>query len=337
MLNVIEHIPDGLMEVPLRDLHRVLPGPTLLHLPGRRPEPLFVSVILHGNEGAGFRAMQTLLKKYHGQELPRALSVFFGNVAAAREGVRHLPGQPDYNRIWPGTEHTSLPEHAMACAVIDDLRQRRVFAAIDIHNNTGFNPHYACINRLGQPFLHMARLFSRTVVFFERPLGVISSAVAELCPAVAIECGKPDNTLGDEQAAGFIDAGLHLSGFPAHDLPASDVDLYHTIGIVTVPQDVGLGHAPTGAFVSFEDNIDHLNFRDLPPGTRLAQARGTSSVPLVVINDHGHEVTADYLELRNGEILTRRAIMPAMLTLDHRVIRQDCLCYFMERLHYPVA
>ena len=27
-------------------------------------------------------------------------------------------------------------------------------------------------------------------------------------------------------------------------------------------------------------------------------------------------------------------VMPAMLTLDERVIRQDCLCYFMERLVY---
>jgi hypothetical protein len=27
--------------------------------------------------------------------------------------------------------------------------------------------------------------------------------------------------------------------------------------------------------------------------------------------------------------------MPAMLTRDVRVIRQDCLCYFMER--YPIG
>ena len=337
MLTILEQLPDGLLDVSLRDLHRVLPGPTLLHLRGRRPEPLFVSVILHGNEGAGFRAIQAVLKKYRDRELPRALSIFFGNVSAARDGVRRLPGQPDYNRIWPGAEDTTLPEHAMAREVIDDLHRRHPFAAIDVHNNTGFNPHYACVNRLDRRFLHLARLFSRTVVFFERPLGVISAAVAELCPATVIECGKPDNTAGDEQAAAFIEAGLHLSEFPAHDLPAADIDLYHTIGIVTVPQDVGLGPAATGARVQFEDNIDHLNFRDLPAGTRLAHAHGTELVPLVVRDDQGLSVTADYLELRNGEILTRRDIMPAMLTLDERVIRQDCLCYFMERLRYPVT
>ena len=28
----------------------------------------------------------------------------------------------------------------------------------------------------------------------------------------------------------------------------------------------------------------------------------------------------------------RAALTPAMITLDTRVIRQDCLCYLMERL-----
>jgi hypothetical protein len=33
-------------------------------------------------------------------------------------------------------------------------------------------------------------------------------------------------------------------------------------------------------------------------------------------------------------VLTK-CLMPAMLTRDERVIRQDCLCYLMERLPYP--
>jgi len=28
-------------------------------------------------------------------------------------------------------------------------------------------------------------------------------------------------------------------------------------------------------------------------------------------------------------------LMPAMLTRDKRVIRQDCLCYLMERISLP--
>jgi hypothetical protein len=37
-----------------------------------------------------------------GYDLPRSLSLFVGNTAAAEQGVRHLPEQPDYNRVWPG-------------------------------------------------------------------------------------------------------------------------------------------------------------------------------------------------------------------------------------------
>ena len=55
-----------------------------------------------------------------------------------------------------------------------------MFASIDIHNNTGLNPHYGCVNRLDPPFLHLATLFSRIVVYFKRPLGVQSAAFASV-------------------------------------------------------------------------------------------------------------------------------------------------------------
>jgi hypothetical protein len=34
----------------------------------------------------------------------------------------------------------------------------------------------------------------------------------------------------------------------------------------------------------------------------------------------------------NGEVLLKRRTMPAMLTTDARIVREDCLCYLMERL-----
>jgi succinylglutamate desuccinylase len=134
---------------------------------------LFVSVLLHGNETTGWQAVRQLLRCYRERELPRSLSLFIGNVRAARYGQRRLDGQPDYNRIWgPG----STPEHAMAEAVLRQMRQRGVFASVDIHNNTGTNPHYACVNYLDPSTLHLATLFGRTVLYFRRPEGVQSMA-----------------------------------------------------------------------------------------------------------------------------------------------------------------
>jgi succinylglutamate desuccinylase len=130
---------------------------------------------------------------------------------------------------------------------------------------------------------------------------------------------------------------LSLPAFPEHPLAAHDIDLYHTIGIVTVPDDVTIGYGRTDASIRFEDTIDHLNFHELPSGTRLARAPGAHAVPLVVRDESGNFVTEEYLSLVAGEIVTRRAVMPSMLTLDERAIRLDCLCYLMERLRYPQA
>jgi succinylglutamate desuccinylase len=144
----LEHVPDGLLEVGAEALHGLLPSPTLIHLQGRQQPPLFVSILLHGNETTGLAAVQALLRKYAQHPLPRSLSVFIGNVAAARLGLRRLNDQPDFNRIWPGHEQPPCAETVMAQAVFDDMARRGVFASIDVHNNTGINPHYVCLDRL---------------------------------------------------------------------------------------------------------------------------------------------------------------------------------------------
>ncbi len=53
MLQELHTLPAGLLETTPRDLEAVLGGPTLIHLPGDREPPLFISVLLHGNEPVG--------------------------------------------------------------------------------------------------------------------------------------------------------------------------------------------------------------------------------------------------------------------------------------------
>jgi hypothetical protein len=341
---VLNHLPPGFLDVGAREIRRVLDRPTLLHLPGRRAQPLFVSVLLHGNEDTGLVAIQRVLRAYAGRTLPRALSIFVGNVGAAAQGLRCRDGEPDYNRIWPGADTRGTPEHAMAQAVFDAVQARRPFAAIDIHNNTGTNPHYSCVNRLDASFLHLATLFSRIVVHFTRPLGVLSAAFAGLCPAVAIECGKPGSDAGAARAAELVDACLHLDHFPTHAVAAHDIDLYRTVGIVRVPERVrfafaGRGNETTdflgGVDLLFPLDLDRRNFRDLPAGSAFARARHDACMPIDVQDETGTDVADRHFVLEGGEIRLRKPVMPAMLTLDARVIRQDCLCYLMERLAVP--
>jgi hypothetical protein len=332
-LHLLDHLPGAFLTAEARELHTFLPGPTLIHLPGTRPEPIFVSILLHGNEDTGLKAMQRVLRHHAGRMLPRALSLFIGNVAAARHGLRRLEHEPDYNRVWPGTDEDAHPLTALMESVVDEMRERRVFASVDIHNNTGLNPHYACVNRLDPPFLHLARLFSRIVVWFEVPLGVQSAAFAPLCPAATVECGKPGIAANADHAADFVEGCLHLSHFPEHPVPKHDLDLYHTVALVKVPDAASFCFGDGDAELRFSADIDALNFRDLPQGTPLARV-GSQGIGLDVRDTRGRDVSAVFLALEGDALTLQRGVTPAMLTRDARVIRQDCLCYFMERLSY---
>ncbi len=335
MLTHYDTVPPGLLDLPASRLGEVLPGPALIHLPGRRSPPLFVSVLLHGNEDTGWLAAQSVLQKFAGAELPRALSLYIGNVAAARSGVRRLDGQPDYNRVWPGSEEPDSPEAAMMRQVVDAMRARGVFASLDIHNNTGLNPHYACVNRLEPNFLHLATLFSRVVVYFIRPLGVQSAAFAELCPAVTVECGKPGTPGSVDHAAAFIEACLHLSEFPVHPVAPHDIDLFHTVATVKLPDAVSFGFAAPEADIDFAPALDHFNFRELTHRDVWGRIRLGSAARLQALDERGEDVGDRLFDYRGDGITLAKPLMPAMLTRDERVIRQDCLCYLMERIGMP--
>ncbi|MBK8163897.1 MAG: succinylglutamate desuccinylase/aspartoacylase family protein [Gammaproteobacteria bacterium] len=333
MLTILDHLPDGLLAAEPADLARLLGGPTLIHLPGRRERPLFVSTLLHGNEDTSWRAVRELLQRYERRELPRALSLFIGNVAAAAAGVRRLEGQLDYNRAWPGGEATDGPECAVMRAVVEEMRARHPFASIDIHNNTGLNPHYACVNRLDAPFLRLATLFSRTVIYFLRPRGVQSLAFAELCPAVTVECGKAGNPQNTEHALEFVEACLHLAEFPRHPVSPHDIDLYHTVATVGIRDGIDFGFDAEARDLSLPGDLDRHNFQDLAPGTLWGRQDPSRPLTLKVSDEAGNDVTARYFHLDTGGTISLRVpSTPSMLTLDLRVIRQDCLCYLMERL-----
>ena len=332
MLRTLEAVPTALLDTDPTGLNALLGGPTLLHLPGRRPEPLFVTALLHGNEDTGFFAVRDLLRRYQGKTLPRALSVFIGNVAAAEQGLRRLDGQPDYNRVWPGSEEPSTAEHAMMAEVVETMAQRKVFASVDLHNNTGINPHYGCVNRIDHRYLHLATLFSRTVVYFTRPRGVQSQAFSKLCPAVTVECGQPGQPHGIAHARDYLDACLRLADIPVHPVPLHDIDLFHTVAVVKVPRHISFGFGDAPGDIQFLADLDHYNFRELSEGTLLAWVDSAlPAQPLEAWDETGRDVSARYFRLENGQLRLRRSLMPSMFTLDARIVRQDCLGYLMER------
>ncbi|MGY6277854.1 M14 family metallopeptidase [Methylomonas sp. MgM2] len=330
-LKQFDFLPDGILTVPVEQLYALVPEPTLFHLSGKRPETLFVSVLLHGNEPTGFLAVQKLLQKYQGQTLPRGLTLFFGNTQAAKFNQRRLEHQCDFNRIWPGTALPHSVETEWARQICDSMRRRGTFASIDVHNNTGLNPHYACVNKLDDTFLHLGALFGRLLVYFTHPKGVQSGAFAEFCPAVTLECGRPDQPSGIEHAFQFIDSCLHLHEFPAHPIARHDVDIYHTVAQVTVDERISFSFDDTAADLCLSSDLERMNFTEIQAGTSLGEVNG-GHIPVIARDNDGNPITEQFFRLTDGQLQITKATMPSMLTLNEQVIRQDCLCYLMERL-----
>ena len=327
-----DHWPDALLDVPACELWRHLAGPALFTIDGRPRAPLFVSVLLHGDEDSGWQAIQSVLRAHRGRLLPRPLLLFVGNVAAARARVRSLPGQEDFNRAWPGTANPATATAQMLRTVVEAVAAARPFASIDIHNNSGRNPHYACVSDLGERHLQLARLFGRTVVWYERPAGVQSAALARLCPAIVVECGRTGEPSGIEHAAQLIEAALSLREFPAHPVPDHDLDLLRTMAIVRVPPDSSLCFGEGPADFQFRPDLDHLNFSELQPGTRFGRLGTAVGSRLEVVPTHDAAARDGYFSYDGGDIRLQRPAIPAMLTVSERAVRLDCLGYLMQRI-----
>lgn len=332
MLEQYNELPEGFLNAKAETLHHILDKPSLIHLQGKEPEPLFISTLLHGNETTGLYAIQRLLRSYQKGGLPRSISIFVGNVKAAEAGVRRLDEQVDYNRVWPGTHQQYLAEAHMMQQVTDVMQQMNVWASIDIHNNTGKNPHYACINKLKKSFLSLAGLFSETLVYFTTPKGVQSSAFAELCPAVTLECGLSGEKSGIDHVLHYLQSVLNCEKLS--ECADMNLNLFHTVARVKIPEGYSFGFEDD-ATINLLPEIEDYNFCELDEGTVLALVEPESSAYLQAFDDDEREVGREFFEYVGDKIVLKRPIMPAMLTMDTQVIRQDCLCYLMERISVP--
>jgi len=333
MLNEMNQLPDGFLDVKAEDLHEVLKTPTLFHLPGINPQPLFISTLLHGNETTGLYAIQRLLKKYSDKPLPRAISLFIGNIAAAKENQRHLYDQDDYNRIWPGSHHRDSAEKDMMQTVTNVMAKKKPFASIDIHNNTGKNPHYACINILNPHGLVLAAKFSDIAVYFTSPKGVQSSAFSDFCPSVVLECGQSSDKSGIDHALAYLETILALDDLSSQ--ASNNLKLYHTVARVMIPKMITIGEAMDSHCVDIclNEKLDDKNFHHINPGAEFAVFNPEKGKPLIVSSESEEDVTNEYIEMKNNKILFKKPVVLSMFTRSEEAIRQDCVCYFMEELH----
>ena len=338
MLRILQSIPPGLLEASTEELADTLGGPTLLHLPGAGQGTLFVSTLLHGNETTGWNALRQLLSDFEGAQLPRPLGIFIGNVKAAKTHHRHLDGQPDFNRIW---NSGSGPEEAMAAKVLKAIEAIEPIICLDIHNTSGENPVYACVHRLDDESLPLARAFSTTQVYVEQPDSMLGVACSRIAPTLTLECGISGRQGVTDRTAQFIRACLERE-WPLQMQPlAGQHQLLRPVATVRIPEQVSFSFDDQQTCdevdLCFKSGLDWHNFSTLPAGTSIGRIRPGARVQLNVWDASGDDLYRRYFRTETDNLVTVLPLIPSLLTVNSRIIRQDCLCYLMEPMPFPGA
>lgn len=329
MLRIIHEVPLELYECHVTDVHKVLKGPTLIHLNGENKDALFLSVLLHGNETTSFLVLQKLLKDIAKNPLKRDLIIFVGNTLAAESELRHLEGQLDYNRIW---KRGDAPEYEMTQKIMNYAKSRNLFANIDIHNNTGNNPFYGCINKLDSKFLSLASLFSKKIVYFTEPHEVESMAFSKICPSITVEAGKSGNELATDLVFNFVKKVMNLDTLES-GIEKKGIKVFHTIGRILVnPKAFVNFHfdCRSKGQLSFIEGLENCNFNVLRRGECIAKY--TIDSPIKVIDNGGNEITDLFFDQVSGNLIVNQNFIPSMFTKDISVMKSDCLGYIMEKI-----
>jgi len=341
----VEHtLPVSLADLPATALADELGGPTLFDLRKPNQPPLFVSVLLHGNEISGWDAVRALFREV----TDASTLLFLGNLEAAAHGMRALPGGADFNRVWETRPLRGRPENsprefsrrdidrqaardrfapaeedgsaeaAVAAEVTTYVQAAKPRFALDIHNTTGDNPPYSVVSRSDPETLAFAGTFSTRALLATQPHGFQTRRFARFCTAMTIEVGTPDDPSSTTRAAAFLATLLASGAHPPNRgrLPES-LDLYETVARVTLAD---------GAVL--DPDVQRFNFRTAPAGTALTRSGG-----LRATDADEKDLGGEYFGTNNGLAVLKRPTMLAMYTGEQEAARRDCLCYFLE----PVA
>lgn len=334
-LQVLRSVPDRLHQLDSTDVLSLLGQPTLFTLQGKKDPALFVSCLLHGNEYSGFEIMKKILKKYDdGKSLPRSLYLLVGNVRAAREGVRRLDSQPDYNRIWgpKGQEDYSFPKEVM-----NTLQRHGVYAAVDIHNTSGRCAPFAAVNRLEAKNVRLAQEFSSLLVYFTEPASAFSVALTEHFPAITYEAGVAGDLEGIRRGFDAIDRLLQSDQLSEQPYQKGEATLFEMVAQVSVPRDTTIGFEisqPLGKDLNLDSEIDTQNFMELPEGYLLAKQGSERERRFVVTDVDGKNITSSLFDFQNNEIRLKKPTTFSLLNKDEKIIRQDCFAYVMGKVQY---
>ena len=328
MLHYLSEVPAGLNQANTSELINFLKGATVINVPSDNIHlpPVFISILLHGNEETGWLVIRELLQKYD-NKFPRPTSILFGDLVAANASLRRFEDRADMNRIWhdgsTGTLSASLWE------LRQQLKQQKVAYAIDIHNTNGDNPpHAICVKKENNlDAIDFATGFSGIVLTYSLKLLTCMEAFAPICPTVTLECGKSGTTEGLTLAIEFVDAVLNDKPLS----PKANPQFYKVSARLQKKADQRVDFGEGIGEIIFPKDADKLNFTTIPAGSEIAKLKNACNKPFIALDYNGNDVADKYLNQTQTKIVAKTDLMPAMIVPDRQIVNLDCLFYLLEQ------
>jgi len=340
MITQLNSLPNGLLSLNADQLYTKVKNHTLVHLKGKIKRPVFISILQHGDEYTGWDALKDYLNN-HKHVLPRSLSILFGNVEAARYNVRQLDDQPDFNRSWPCHLKQDYPIAKVMQEITKIMKEYDPFASVDIHNNSGRNPHYSGINSLDPKFLNLASLFSDTMIYFTSPVGIQSGAFAQFCPSVTVECGLSGASDGTEQTHTFLELLLSQSNLLKVPGILEHQKVFKIVATVKVKPEIDISFEQHDHGFMLVKDLDVLNFHQIHEGEKFGklspELTKNQVMPFVVTDQNNNDITDEYFKIVDGNIVCATDFFPSMITQNIKAIRHDCLCYVMQAIEVKIT
>ena len=276
---------------------------------------MFVSTLLHGNETSGWDAVRELVRTTD----DLSMLLLIGNIQAAAKSVRHLPSEHDFNRVWRQSKWQRMLKETLA--------QAKPWCGIDIHNNSGPNPHYSVVTNMSQESLSLAKLFSDILIFTEHTKDILSHAVSAYCPALTIEIGTVDDPMSSTRALEFLKLLNQMQCVPDHE--RNELDAFETLAIVKVEPKREEPNLRT--FPRFHDDLVNRSFQTLRKGELFIECL-PADWQVRVTTASGVDETPCFFNFEQDRVHLRREVVLSMFTPDPVLAMQDCVCYFLGKL-----
>lgn len=333
-LRIVESVRASEIPESLESFLAGMGGPTLFLLQGHDPSRTrAVCTLTHGDEPSGVRALHAWLRR--GESPATNAAIFVVSVEAALEppvfSHRHLPGHRDLNRCFVAPFDGAEGERARS--VLELLERIAPETLVDIHNTSGSTPAYGMGPRASGIHLNLANFFADRYVCTSLRLGTLVEATSPHIPGIVVECGSGRDPAAEAVARRGLADYLAAEAFPSDAPPYLEVFGNPVRVRVTRGLDLAFSDgAVAGADLTVKAGIDRLNLVPMPAGEILGWVAEKTAWPLEAIGADGVDISRDLFEIRGRTVLTRREVVPVMMTTQVASAVGDCLFYAVDRV-----